>query len=144
MSGPSTCGPVAHDQDRIVLGRDVLACDAVDVGLGDGFDPGLIMGELIVGQVVGDQDRDLAGDAEVVSKRLRETLNDPLLGEGQLGVGDRALPVMSVSSLMISTSDSLVTAVWTVRRPRTGPGLEERKARLGARSCSPCPREGSC
>ena len=44
--------------------RDVLPGDAVDVGLGDGLDPGLVAVELVVGQLVGDQDRDLAGDAE--------------------------------------------------------------------------------
>ena len=52
LERPLDLGPVADDQDRHVRRRDVLACDAIDVGLGDGFDALLIVGELIVGQII--------------------------------------------------------------------------------------------
>ena len=112
LERPLDLGPVAHDQDRHVRRRDVLARDAIDVGLGDGFDPLLIMGELIVGQVIGRRGRAIwPATPKVVSNRLGKPWMIPCLAKASSASVTGRRPVMSVSSFMISTSDSLVTAV---------------------------------
>ena len=51
--------------------------------------PFLIVIELVIGKLVGDEDGDLAGDPNVVQP-AGEALDDPLLGDRELGVGDRS------------------------------------------------------
>ena len=103
------------------------------------------MGELIVGQVVGDQDRELAGDAERRLEPAGETLDDPLLGEGQLGVGDGA-PAGDVGQLLDDLDerflgDGGLNGAARLERARASSGMRSSTA---PRSCSPCPRGGSC
>ena len=46
---------IAHDQDRHLLRCDILPGNSIDLGLVDRFDTGLIVEELIIGQVVVDR-----------------------------------------------------------------------------------------
>src|SRR5207248_3782926 len=57
--------------------------DAVHVSPGDRLDPGLVVLELVVGQVVGDQGRELHGDVEGRLEPAGEAEDELLLGEGE-------------------------------------------------------------
>ena len=93
----------------------------------------LVAVELVVGKLVGDQDRELAGDAERRLEPVGKPLNHPLLGEGQLGVGDRA-PAGDVGQLLEELDQRFLGHRGLHRAPgleRAGPA-QERKARLGS------------
>src|SRR6516164_1128582 len=65
------------------------------------------MPELIVREVVFDQAGDLAGHAEGRLEAPGEALNDPLLGEGQLGVSDGP-PAGDIAELLEKLDERLL------------------------------------
>ncbi len=92
-NGRVLSGPSIRDRSpttRIVILSGVMYCRATrsTSALRERLDPGLVAVELVVGQLVGDQVGELAGDAEGRLEPAGEAQDDPLLGEGQLGVGD--------------------------------------------------------
>ena len=89
LSGPSIWDRSPMIRIDMVAGVMYSARTRSTSSLRNGFNSFLIMDELVVWQVIRDKDADLAGDPKCRLKSARETLDDPLFGEGQLGVCDR-------------------------------------------------------
>ena len=144
LQRPLDLRAVADDQDREPVGVEVLAGDAVDVGLGDGGDARRVRGELVVGQVVEDQLGERAGDAAGRLELGGEAADDPVLGEVQLGLGDRPR-AGDVGQLLDQLDERLLGDVGLDRAAgveRAGAEPED-ELTSGRRRCTPCPRGGS-